>query len=380
MSPVRPVFSDGAILGAGDLTALGQLDRDRDARHARHLHTPGIAAGMELNAEKRATEGGAAYVDVALQPGYAIDGTGRELVLATPLPVSSDRFASDVPNPVMSSDDVVTVWYPVFVRGLDAPVAATNGQMGCQGGGGPSRIAEDVEIEFGRPGDATLEKKPPAPDAGPGDGDWNVLVGFVRYNPKITRFVAATATADGVRVPTAGARAGLVAGQRGRVELRPGPGTAAGAPVIVLDGEERSFVFGLRTGTGGVAPLLKIDASGNLVVTGTLGGGQTVGTVLVASGTASDGTVLPLPAGTDVHAVRSGALEVSVMVSPRYPELPRSTSGDADAARFAPAECRVDAERRVHCWGTWSPDGAHRREESAACDYLVLVSVPQGGA
>ena len=39
MSPTRPLFLDGAILGAADLTALEQLDRDRDARASRHLHT-----------------------------------------------------------------------------------------------------------------------------------------------------------------------------------------------------------------------------------------------------------------------------------------------------------------------------------------------------
>ena len=47
----RPQFHDGAILAAADLSALEETGRDRDARHARHLHTPGVAAGLELRTE-----------------------------------------------------------------------------------------------------------------------------------------------------------------------------------------------------------------------------------------------------------------------------------------------------------------------------------------
>jgi hypothetical protein len=380
MTPVRPVFSDGAILGAADLEALGQLDRDRDARHARHLHTPGVAAGLELTPEKRATAAGAAYVEVTLQPGYAVDGTGRELVMATRLPVSPDQFTGDTPNPVKQPGSDITVWYPVFVRGVDASLTATNGQPGCQAGSGTSRIAEDVEIEFGRPGDASAEQPVPAPDAGPGDGSWRVLVGFVRLDTTIDRFVAVTATADGVRVPTAGARAGLVAGQNGRIEVRPRTAAAAGVPAVVLDDKDGgSLVFGLHTGTGAVAPLMSVDVAGNLLVTGTVGGAQTSDSVLVASGSAFDGTVLPLPAGADPAAIASGAVQLSVLVSPRHPDV---TSPPNPGDRFVSAECRVDEELRVHCWGTWFPPGGAgpTTDGSSACDYLVLLSVPKGGA
>jgi hypothetical protein len=383
MTPVRPVFSDGAILGAADLTALGQLDRDRDARHARHLHTPGVAAGLELATEKRATESGAAYVEVTLQPGYAVDGTGRELVVGAALPVSPDRFTGDTPNPVKQPGSDVTVWYPVFVRGVDASIASTNGQMGCQTGAGPTRIAEDVEIEFGRPGDASAEQPLPPPDAGPGDGSWRVLVGFVRLDTAIARFVEVTATADGVRVATAGARAGIVAGQSGRVEVRPRETAAAGVPAVVLDDQDGgSLVFGLHTGTGTIAPLMSVDTTGNLVVTGTVGGAQTSDSVLVSSGTAFDGTVLPLPAGADPAAIEAGSVQLSVLVSPRHPDVASAPHPPRD--RFVVAECRVDEERRVRCWGTWFPPGGGgdgiTTDVSSACDYLVLVSVPRGGA
>jgi hypothetical protein len=375
MSPTRPVFSDGAILGAGDLTALAQLDRDRDARAARHLHTPGVAAGLQLTTEERSTPAGARYVEVTVQPGYAVDGSGRELVVASPLPVSADRFTGDIPNPVTQPASTTTVWYPVFVHGLDAPVVSTNGQAGCQGVAGPTRISEDIDIEFGRPGDAGVEQPVPAPDAGPGDGGWRVLVGFVRLDTAIDRFVAVSDEAGGVRVPTAGVRAGLVAGQAGRVEVRPRSAAAAGVPAVVVDeAKGGSLVFGLHTGTGAVTPLMSVDASGNLAVTGTLSGVQTAGSVRVVAGSAFDGTVLPLPAGVETAAIEKGAVEVAVLLTPRYPQL-------AAGVRFLPAECRVDDDRRVHCWGTaFTPGTAGGTDVASACDYLVLVSVAQGGS
>jgi hypothetical protein len=371
MSPTRPLFIDGAILGAGDLTALEQIDRDRDARATRHLHTPGVGAGLEL--QKTTPPGQTGFVEVTLQPGYAIDGTGRELVVSTALPVSADQFTGDIPNPVTQQGSAITVWYPVFIHGLDAPIVATNGKTGCEGGGGPTRMAEDVEVEFGRPGDATLEQTAPAVDAGPGTGTWRVLVGFVQLDTATNRFHDAGTSADGVVAPTAGVRAGLVAGQAGRVEIRPQPTAASNVPAVVVDGDQ--LLFGLHTGTGTVDPLMSVDTAGNLTVKGNLAGKQTSGTVRLVSGTASDGVVLPLPAGTDQQAVDDGTLEVSVLLTPRYPDPPQL--GD----RFIPAECRVDSDRRVHCWGTrFVPGGAWQGEVPLSCDYLVLVSVAQGGS
>ncbi|MEA2371772.1 MAG: hypothetical protein QOH12_2166 [Solirubrobacteraceae bacterium] len=383
MTPVRPVFNDGAILAASDLTALAQIDSDRDARHARHLHTPGIANGLELSTTDRTTATGAKYIDVMVAPGYAIDGTGRELVVGAELPVSPDQFIGEIPSPAIDATvkgGVTSVWYPVFVRGVDTPLAATNGQLGCQSSSGRSQIDEDVELEFGRPGDASIVPAPPAPDAGAGTGDWKVLVGFVRYHGGIGRFVEVTTSADGAQVTTAGARAGVVIGQRGRIELQPETASGVGAPVVVVDDTGGgSLVFGLRNASGAVDKLMSVDSSGNLAVAGRLLGTQTSGKVLVTSGTAFDGTILPLPAGADAKGIASGALAVSVLVSPRRPQNPQL----APSQRFVSAECRVDEDRRVHCWGTWwdwTDPGFKPIDASAACDYLLLVSVGAGGA
>jgi len=371
MSPVRPVFNDGAILGAADLTALELLDRDRDARAARHLHTPGVASGLALKKRDRVPPPG---VDVTVQPGFAIDGTGRELVLGTALPVSDDQFTGDIPNPVTQEASTVTVWYPVFIHGLDTAVEATNGMMGCQTATGPTRIDEDVEIEFGRPGDASVEQTVPPPDAGPGEGSWRVLVGFVQLDTANGHFVDVASTADGVTVPTAGVRAGLVAGQAGRVEIRPEPDATAGVPAVVVDADKGgSLTFGLHSGTGTLSPLMTVDSSGNLTVPGAVKSVQQAGTVRVISGTAFDGTVLPLPEGVEQTAVDSGAVQVSVFVTPRVP--------DVGAKRFMAAECRVDSDRRVQCWGTIVDfGGTPPSDVPASCDFLVLVSVPEGGS
>jgi hypothetical protein len=398
MTPVRPLFRDGAILGADDLTALEQLDRDRDARHARHLHTPGIATGLELATTEATTETGARYIDVTLQAGYAVDGNGRELVVGTAMPVSPDRFAGDNPNLVQDTSldpkkGRITVWYPVFVHGLDSPLDVVSGQLGCDSASGPERMAEDVEIEFGRPGGASDPQVLPAPDAGPGDGGWRVLVGFVRLDMDSGHFVEVGTTADGVSVASAGVHAGLVAGEDGRIELRTEAAGVAGTPTIVLDAKDGgSLVFGRRKGTGEVSPLLKVDAAGNLTASGTLKGGQTSGTLLMVSGAASDGTVLPLPAGVDPAAVASGAVALSAMLTPRYPDKPPGpTLGEAAAGpvtpnparRYLPVECRIDEHRRVHCHGTWFDAYLGTKthvDVSSACDYILLASVPAGGA
>ncbi len=374
MTIARPQFSDGQILAAADLTGLETNDRDRDARHARHLHSPGVGAGLTLASVPQTTPSGAPYVDLTLTAGYAVDGTGRELVLAEDRPLSPDRFTGDNPKPTLQSGSTETVWHPVFVRGIDLNLAQTSPALGCQAAGG-TQVAEDIEVEFGRPGDAAAPQVAPPPDTGPGDGAWRVLVGFVRFDTALGRFVDSGTSADGVSVSGAGVRAALVTGQLGRVELRARPAADSGVPAVVLDSANGpSLVFGTHTGTGTVAPLLTVDSAGNLELEGAVKAKGTAGTVLVVGGVAFDGTVLPLPAGVDQTTVDSGGLELVVHVSPRLPDL---TSGPTGAVLFVPAECRVDADRRVTCWGQWITISG-LESAAASCDFLVIAAVPGG--
>lgn len=372
----RPVFIDGTILAADDLGALESTARDRDARHARHLHTPGVCQGLALRTEPQATTGGRAFVDVTLTAGYAVDGTGRELVLATDMQLSPDRFLGDNPNPRVPQGETVTEWHPVFVRGFDNATPA-NATSRCGLGLGAGGVEEVVEIEFGRPGDTDADQTVPAPDTGPGDGAWRVLVGFVRFDTAIARFHEVGTSADGVAVTGAGARAALVTGAAGRVEVRAGAAPASGVPAVVVASQPGpSLVFGTHDGTGGLAALLTVDAAGNVTAKGTLSGVQTAGSVRLVAGTAYDGTVLPLPAGVDQATIDSGGLEVSVLVTPH---LPHPASAPAGADLFLPAVCEVDADRRISCWGRWLEVSTGTLTiEPGACDFLVVVGVPVG--
>lgn len=381
MTVTRPVFTNGAILGAADLSTLAELDRDRDARHARHLHSPGVGAGLEVTKQDRATadEPPKPYVELTLQPGYAIDGSGRELVLGQSMPLSSERFFAANPNPPadLERTDGVSIWHPVFVRGSDQALANDSGPLGCQGVGGPTRVNEDVEIEYGGPGDERLDQTPPAPDAGPDDGDWLVLICFVRVDPAIRRLVDVATSVDGVEVESAGLRAETVIGRAGKVELRAGSAAEAGVPAMVVsDGDGGSLVFGLHDGAGGVSALLEVDSSGNLQVEGTLSGNQTAGSLRLASGVAGDGVILPLPAGVDQQSVDDGATVVTVLLVARAPD-PRSAPLLGE--RFISAVCRIDGDRRLECWGSWFAGGAFT-DVSTACDYVVMATVPEGGS
>jgi hypothetical protein len=377
MTTTRPVFLDGAVLSAADLSSLQSTARDRDARHARHLHTPGVCSGLELVDEPRTTTAGRAYVDVTLTAGYAIDGTGRELVVAANQQLSPDRFLADNPNPPVEPGETFSVWHPVFVRGLDAAVAGAAQPSTCANGSGRGGVEEVVEVEFGRPGDTDLDQPVPPPDSGPGDAAWRVLVGFVRLDTAISRFHEVGTSADGVTVSGAGARGALVAASAGRLELRAGAAPASGVPAVLVDADAGgSLTFGTHDGTGGIAPLLQVDSSGNLTVKGALKGVQTAGTVRIVAGTASDGTVLPLPAGVDQATIDSGGLEVSILLTPKLPDpatRPNNTSV------FVPVRCEVDGDRRVSCTGQWADVAAGTlTDEPGACDFLLLVAIPEG--
>jgi hypothetical protein len=88
----RPNFYEGQYLGAADLIAAQEYQRQQDQRHRLAAHTWGIAAGLEL-AEIQRPGAGADVVDVYVQPGYATDGFGRPIVVLTPYKIPETFFA-----------------------------------------------------------------------------------------------------------------------------------------------------------------------------------------------------------------------------------------------------------------------------------------------
>ncbi|MFI0607082.1 MAG: hypothetical protein ACH37Z_04205 [Anaerolineae bacterium] len=70
----RLKFFDGQRLDAADLQALDTYHREMRWWHNRSLHQPGIGAGLNVIGKKGERA-------VLIQPGYALDDLGREIVL-----------------------------------------------------------------------------------------------------------------------------------------------------------------------------------------------------------------------------------------------------------------------------------------------------------
>ncbi|MFP2900078.1 hypothetical protein [Corallococcus sp. 4LFB] len=69
----RVRYFDGQLLTVSELTDEQDFHRLRHERHARQLHTPGIARGLEVR--KGASQ------EVSVSPGVAVDARGRQLIL-----------------------------------------------------------------------------------------------------------------------------------------------------------------------------------------------------------------------------------------------------------------------------------------------------------
>lgn len=73
----RVRFFDNERLIAPDLQAIDDFARQMRWLHNRSLHQPGVASGYAVAGQKGDSQ-------VVIQPGYAIDALGRELVLTQP--------------------------------------------------------------------------------------------------------------------------------------------------------------------------------------------------------------------------------------------------------------------------------------------------------
>lgn len=370
----RPVFYEGQVLGAADLEASVTYGRLQMARHEQFLHTPGIAGGLALTKAPKTTAGGKPYVDVSLGAGVGVDGHGHEIVVPDDEVLDPTRFRD-------LGIAVAGAWHPVFLRGLeeDAPVSASF-TGACNGGSAPVRKVEAHEITFGRPGDeAAPESTPTAsaqlavsaePDAR------GVLLGFVQWDSSINLFTDVADSAGGIGRRYAGVRADEVMARSGRLTLRSRPSTQPAKPMLALDeAEGGTLQFGLQDETGGLTPVFTVNAKGDVTAKGTLSVAIKTG-VLVESGVASDGMLVPLPPGVTQDQVDAGQVTLHVHVSPRHPGSVRPAAVAA-AAVAVTVECRV-VDRRVHCRYLWfNPAAAGATAlQLGACDYTMLAYVP----
>jgi hypothetical protein len=90
----RQQFFNGQRLFASDLQGLEEFHREMRWLHNQSLHQPGVGTGYAVTGPAGASE-------VAIEPGYAIDANGREIILVEQAvepvpPVAHDGFGAPV--------------------------------------------------------------------------------------------------------------------------------------------------------------------------------------------------------------------------------------------------------------------------------------------
>ncbi|HEX2094965.1 MAG TPA: hypothetical protein VHG28_21370 [Longimicrobiaceae bacterium] len=139
----RPRFYQGQYLGPEDLSAAVDHSRWARARHDLGAHAWGIAAGLELR-EVEALEGG---VEVYVEPGYAVDGFGRPLVVTSALPVPADALAR-LSLALGAGETSVAV--PVWLRYAETATSQPPyGFATCESDDAFARVGEGVEVLVG---------------------------------------------------------------------------------------------------------------------------------------------------------------------------------------------------------------------------------------
>jgi hypothetical protein len=370
----RASFFEGQVIGAADLNLVVSYDRSAMGRHLRLQHSEGIVVGLELDGADRTTALGQQYKEVTCASGMAVDGTGLTIVVTEQTRVPEELF--DELN-VAIADPLA--WYPVLLRGRDVQMQEATGPADDCSTTQPNRIAELFEVTFGRTDDVGDVALPPDVTIGPGATPRRILLGFVQWDAAIRRFKDVTAAANGVKRQYAGVHAGEVMGLGGGLFLRSGECTQSGLPAVrIQSGKKGTLEFGPQGAAGNLTPVMTVDTDGNLTVTGKIAGAL-AGGVQVESGVATDGTLLPLPAGITQQQIDDGEVVVQAQVAPRF-QIPAHL---APAEKWFPHfyECREDA-RRVRCRVRWiRMTGPTATEDHPwVCDYVVMAFPRKGGA
>jgi hypothetical protein len=380
-SVTRPIFYEGQILASADLTATVDYARQQMARHECFAHIPGVVSGCALTFD-------AASGNVTVGSGMVTDGTGREIVVPSPYPLDPSTLSATAEN---------GVWYPVFIVGVDQAAPPSSNLTGACAATQSTRTQEYYQFQIG-PAGAELASPPPPPSltSVPGNGGWQVLIGFVQLNPGSSSSASTFAKAaainpeSGVGPQYVGINAAEVESPSGSLLLSTHPTGYTGAnPVMGLQISEENggqLIFGKVSPNGTVTPGILINAAGILQ------SAVTPGSVQVQSGIACDGMILPLPIGiAAANVIGSGALHthISLRMSGLQPPsaLPSPpgagwTGGTNVHWVMLPYECWVNPTTlEVHCRVQWiDPSGFSPPQIlSALCDYMVIVATPAAG-
>ena len=205
-------------LGAEDFKAEQAYHRDMRRRHNVAHHRWGIVVGLELI--EKAKPNGAGF-DVFVQPGFAIDGYGREIVVSAPAKLDPADFKTFTGPAAFRS-----VW--IAYREI-TDTSPPFGYESCEDGDQNKRINEQfrIVIEPAPPlhGNIIVDGKSVKPKTGPADTSpitipqdesvpyqelpdspaerWLVRLGTVSWNALTQQFEAAAARLNEQRVHTA---------------------------------------------------------------------------------------------------------------------------------------------------------------------------------
>ncbi|MBB2890225.1 hypothetical protein [Flexivirga oryzae] len=142
----RPRFYEGQYLSADDLTAAVDYGRTQLARAMLATHRWGIALGLDLTE----TAGPNNTVTVSIEPGWALDGFGRPLLVSEPVQLTGSMFAAFdagfVPANPPPPPIVVDVWLAYDEALADPPLP---GFQTCDTSDSFGRVQESFRIEVG---------------------------------------------------------------------------------------------------------------------------------------------------------------------------------------------------------------------------------------
>lgn len=135
ISAQRPQFFEGQYLGADDLASIVEYLRTSNARQNLGQHSWGIAIGLQLVSQPVTDTA----VEYYVQPGVAIDGYGRIIVVSNPTRIEADAFVS------IGSGNV-----DVWIRYEQSELSATRpGFNACSATDEYARISESFKIVVG---------------------------------------------------------------------------------------------------------------------------------------------------------------------------------------------------------------------------------------
>jgi hypothetical protein len=139
----RVTFFDGQRLAAADLNDAATVQRELRWLHNRSLHNWGIGLGF-------AVQGATGDRQVQVNPGYALDCRGREILLTETLTKAVPARAGDAGgNPV--------IYYLVAAYPDDSVLVALERRQGECGADGAVRLQERAAIYWKAQGEQTVE-------------------------------------------------------------------------------------------------------------------------------------------------------------------------------------------------------------------------------